>query len=273
MNMDDIGQSGERENVQTALYIHPDWELAAADQYVYQFRHQQLPGLGENQIAISALEIWEEGEDLIAEVFLRNTLEQAANIEGAGILLLDSEENIIAEKHFEWDETADIPSMSSMPWRFRFEPETRKMDGVPAQGWKAVFEIRPKEQLVFDETWENRLSDREKKAFAELAASLPALSPGDFNMTGIEASFREDGSLAVVVLFRNGSGRDVSFEAIPLIVEDAQGSIVAKGGFQLNGFEVKAGTSKPWTFLFPASLIEKTDPDLSSWKAYPPKEA
>ena len=47
---------------------------------------------------------------------------------------------------------------------------------------------------------------------------------------------------------------------------------IAKGGFNLDQLEVKANTSKPWTFIFPKELLLKENMDLSKWKAYPPKQ-
>ena len=58
---------------------------------------------------------------------------------------------------------------------------------------------------------------------------------------------------------------------LPLIVEDASGEVIAKGGFKLDQLEVKANTSKPWTFIFPKELLLKENIDLSKWKVYPPK--
>ncbi len=49
----------------------------------------------------------------------------------------------------------------------------------------------------------------------------------------------------------------MKLEQIPLIVEDASDEVIAKGGFKLDNLEVKANTSKPWTFIFPKELAVK----------------
>ena len=89
---------------------------------------------------------------------------------------------------------------------------------------------------------------------------------------GIQAQIDENGSLHTTLLIRNGSEKNVKFEQLPLIVEDASGDSVAKGAFQFEELEVKANTSKPWTFIFPKELVLKEDMDLSKWKVYPPKQ-
>ena len=65
--------------------------------------------------------------------------------------------------------------------------------------------------------------------------------------------------------------KNIQIQQLPLTVEDATGEIIAQGGFKLEDFEVKANTSKPWTFIFPKSLVTKEQPDLSTWKVQPPK--
>jgi SLAP domain-containing protein len=92
------------------------------------------------------------------------------------------------------------------------------------------------------------------------------------NFMGLQAKKSEDGNLHVTMLIRNGSDKNIQLQQLPLEVVDATGDVIAKGGFALNDFEVKANTSKPWTFIFPSSLVLKEEIDLSVWKAYPPQQ-
>ena len=78
--------------------------------------------------------------------------------------------------------------------------------------------------------------------------------------------------LHTTLLIRNGSEKNIKFEQLPLIVEDASGEVIAKGTFQFEKLEVKANTSKPWTFIFPKELILNEDIDLSKWKVYLPQQ-
>ncbi len=88
---------------------------------------------------------------------------------------------------------------------------------------------------------------------------------------GLEAALQENGSLAVTVLIRNGSkSKSINIEQLPLVVEDADGDQVCQGGFTLNDFEVKANTTKPWTFIFPEPLVVKK-PNLKL-ESIPPSE-
>lgn len=268
-------QFNEDGTVNTSLYFHPEWELTVAEKYIYQFRHQKLPALLPDQLSIAGINLIEDEDDIIVETFLRNTLSKSVRFEEVDLLLLDAEGQVLAKKRFELDEVSEIPGLSCMPWRFLFGKEDRVAGDIPAEGWKIAFELKNKTEeqehlLDLDETWEKELSSLQKENLQNLITTLPKLSPGEINLMGIEAKFNEDGALAVVILVRNGNEKNIKLETIPLVVEDAQGDVVCEGGFNLSNFEVKANTSKPWTFIFPSSLIQKQEPDLSRWKAYAP---
>lgn len=261
--------------INTRLFFHSDWDLSAAERYVYQFRHQQLAPLLPDQLSIAGIELIEDEDEVIVETFLRNTLSKSVRFEEVDLLLLDVEGQVLAKKRFELDEVIEIPGLSCMPWRFLFSKEDRVAGEIPKKGWKIAFELKNKVEeqehtLDLDETWENELSSLQKENLRKLVTTLPKLSPGEINLMGIEAKFNEDEALSVVILVRNGNDKNIKLETIPLIVEDALSDIVCQGGFNLSNFEVKAHTSKPWTFIFPASLIQKQEPDLSRWKAYAP---
>ncbi|MCZ0757091.1 SLAP domain-containing protein, partial [Anoxybacillus sp. J5B_2022] len=105
----------------------------------------------------------------------------------------------------------------------------------------------------------------------KLVENLPPLSIGEINFMGLEAKLNEKRDLIITLLIRNGSDKHIQLEQIPLVVEDASGDIVCKGVFQLEHLEVRANTSKPWTFIFPSNLLLKEAIDLTKWKVYPPK--
>lgn len=265
------------ELVKTKLVFHPDWEMSNQEKYVYRFEHQKLPLLKPNQISISGLKLLEHEGDIVVIAFLRNTLQKAVRFDSINLVIVDKENQPIAKREFDMDSIEELEAMSCMPWRFLFTQEDRLSDTIPDQDWKIAFELQSKStpeehQLDLDQSWENQVSPVQKEQLVQLVASLPTLGSGEVNFMGIEAKFLDDHSFAVTMLIRNGSHKNIQLEQIPLIVEDAQGDIICQGGFKLESFEVKANTSKPWTFMFPAQLIMKTNPDLTKWRAYPPQQ-
>ncbi|EIJ80482.1 hypothetical protein PB1_08982 [Bacillus methanolicus PB1] len=270
-----LHQESETEDglVKTTLSFHPDWELTNQEKYVYRFKHEQLPLLKPNQISITGIRLIEYNDGFVVVSFLRNTLPKAVRFEAVNLLLLDENGKAIAKKQFELDGLGELPSMACRPWRFLFSNEDKLTDTIPAEGWKIAFELtqpKPEHHLDLAESWEQQLSPLQKEQLEKLVTSLPELKQGEINFMGLEAKLTNEQNLAVTVLIRNGADKNIQLEQIPLIVEDAAGDVVSKGGFTLNDFEVKAHTSKPWTFIFPKELILKDNPDLSRWKVYPP---
>ncbi|WP_409302948.1 accessory Sec system S-layer assembly protein [Peribacillus sp. SCS-155] len=257
----------------TSLFFHPDWEMSTAERYVYRYHHQNLAPLLPNQLSITGLELKELNGDLVVVAFLRNTLDRGIRFETVDLLLLDSEGTPFAKKQFEVDDIGEIPAFSCMPWRFLFFEEDRLGEALPEE-WTIAFELKSntakEHALDIDERWGSSLTPAQREHLETMVAGLPKLAAGEVNIMGIEASMKDDGSLAAVVLIRNGSEKSIKLEQIPLVVEDAEGDIVARGGFTLQDLEVKANTSKPWTFVFPAGLITKEAPQLEKWKVYPP---
>ena len=180
----------------------------------------------------------------------------------------------LARKSFDLRVLGTIPAESSVPWVFVFEKESVQAEEIPQTDWKLAFELKKEKgphTLDLEESWEKSLADTDKEKLAELVKKITPPKPGEVNFMGIQARIDNDGALHTTLLIRNGSEKNMKLEQIPLIIEDASGEVIAKGGFVLDNFEVKANTSKPWTFIFPKELLLKEDIDLSRWKAYPPQ--
>ena len=179
----------------------------------------------------------------------------------------------LGKKSFDLSEMGEIPALSCMPWRFWFEEDDLLEKDISDDGWKIAFELKSQateHALDLAPSWEEQLSKAQREHLEKVVADLPKLGKDEVNFMGLEAVLQEEGNLAVTVLIRNGSAKSIKIEQLPLIVEDADGDQVCQGGFSLNDFEVRANTTKPWTFIFPEKLVIKKTPNLSKWKVYPP---
>ncbi|HWO77786.1 MAG TPA: accessory Sec system S-layer assembly protein [Bacillus sp. (in: firmicutes)] len=264
------------EEVQTELSFHPQVQPTQEDRYYYQFLHNELPPLKANQISIAGVELKQEGSEWQVAAFVRNSLNKPIRFEKTPLLLIGPDGKVLARKEYPMNQLGEIPARSSRPWVFIFSGNDLYADDVPSEGWKLAFELKKKNQpheLDLDPSWEKSLPEAEKAKLAEFVKQTPPPNPGEINFMGLFAKTASEGSLQITMLIRNGSDKNIQLEKLPLIVEDAAGDIVAKGGFTLNNLEVKANTSKPWTFIFPPSLIFKDNYDLSKWRAYPPQNS
>jgi accessory Sec system S-layer assembly protein len=261
--------------VKTDLHFPEDMKIGTEERYYYQFLNNELPLLKENQISLSGIELKKENGKVFVRAFVRNSLAKSIKIDQTiPILLLGPDDEQYARQVFDLSIMGLIPAESSVPWMFVFEPENVHAEEIPQTDWKLAFELaKPKapHALDLEESWEKSLADPDKERLAQLVNNMTPPKPGEVNFMGIQARKYEDGSLHVTLLIRNGSEKGIKLEQLPLIVEDATGEEIAKGGFKLDELEVKPNTSKPWTFIFPKELILKEEVDLSKWRAYVPQ--
>ncbi|SDH62602.1 accessory Sec system S-layer assembly protein [Alteribacillus bidgolensis] len=261
------------QKVETDLSIHPEWTISKEDQYSFQFLNMECPPLKPNQISLSGISLQEEKDGQYqVTAFIRNSLNKTIKLHETTLVLLDSTDKVLGRKTMDLSQAGEIPGKSSRPWKFSFAGTDLFITELPNEGWKLAFQLKPssrKHSLSLENSWEQSLAEKDKVKLQEMVDNLTPPKPGEVNFMGLKALRKENGDLHVTMLIRNGSNKNINLEQIPLQVEDASGETIAKGGFTLDKFEVKANTSKPWTFIFPQELVSDEEIDLSSWQAYP----
>ena len=260
--------------VKTELSFHPSWKIGPEERYYFQFLNNELANLKKNQLSLSGIELKKEEEVYIVSAFVRNSLSKSVKLQQLPLILIGANGEQLGRRVFDLSVLGDLPPNSSRPWNFIFEKQHLATEELPSTGWKLAFELKKNAQphsLDLAETWQKSLAEGDKEKLAKLVSSMKPPKPGEVNFMGLECKQTDDGSLHVTLLIRNGSQKSISLQQLPLHVQDASGEVVAQGGFKLDDFGIKANTSKPWTFIFPKSLLLKEEIDLTTWKAYPPK--
>ncbi|MED1672551.1 accessory Sec system S-layer assembly protein [Pallidibacillus thermolactis] len=265
-NRPDTPQQGSNKEVYTKIYYHPSWNIDQEQRYVLNFLNNDLAPLKPNQLSLSGIKLLQTPKGLVVTAFVRSSLQKAVTFRELPLILLDDKKETIAKHVFDGNELGKIPAESSMPWQFNFPKESLKKQNFSLENWTLAFNLSyTKHRLDLEETWEKRLTKEEKEKLHQIVEQLPKLKKNELNFTGLQAKLAENGDFHVTVFLRNGSEKDIKLEKIPLQVTDATGDVVAEGGFSMGNFMIKANTTKPWTFIFPASLIKKDNIDLSSW--------
>jgi accessory Sec system S-layer assembly protein len=262
------------EEIETALYFHPEHNVPAEERYFYQFLNNELSPLKPNQLSLAGIDLQEEDGYYTVSAFMRNSLTKSVQLKDITLLLLGVNNEVLARKVFDFTNQGEFPPESSTPCFFMFTKRDMIKEEVPKEGWKLAFEIKKekKHRLELAETWETALPDTEKEKLETLLASLPNLEENELNLTPIQTKRLDNNDLHVTLLIRNGSNKNVELHQLPLVVEEASGDPVAKGVFKLEGFTVSANTSKPWSFIFPESLLLKEEFDTNQLKIYSPDQ-
>lgn len=260
----------QADEVLTELSLHPDLEISVQEKYIYHYYHGQLKSLKRNQISISAYQLNKYEGYFVVHGFIRSTLEKPAKISDVTLLLLDENKAVLAKKDFNLEEIGELPPNSSRPWIFIFNHED-VISEIPDTGWQLAFEISKKQSLQqtpldLPNSWESSCTQEQKHFLKKLVDELPPIQQGELNIMGIEAVQSENRDLHVTLLFRNASQKDIQLQQLPLQIKNGYDELITEGLFNLEAFEIKANTAKPWRFIFPHTLLEDKNPDLSAWK-------
>ncbi|TMN21773.1 accessory Sec system S-layer assembly protein [Lentibacillus cibarius] len=263
-------EADDQDSLETELSIPNDWNVPNEDRYVYAFHNNESPKLKQNQISIYGMELSKlKNNSFVATGLIRNTVQKSIKFGPTTILLLGPDKEVIAKKEFDLSRLGDIPANGARPWKFTFPTQDIVKDMDTPHEWSLAFELKKKHRLDLEESWEQSIADETKANLEKIVQNAQPLKPGEMNFMGLSAKRQDDGGLAVTILIRNGSDKNVNLEQVPLGFKDASDEEIARGSFKLGNFTIKSNTSKPWTFIFPASMIKQEEIDLSRWKVYP----
>ncbi|RKQ14577.1 accessory Sec system S-layer assembly protein [Ureibacillus endophyticus] len=271
-----VGSSNNKKSatkeVVTKLSFHPDWNVPQEQQYVFRFLANELEPLKPNQLSLAAISIEEEARNGAWHVkaFFRSSLSQPIELGDIELILLDKDDKRLASKQFNFKELGTIPAESARPWVFTFDKNSIEAEEIPEEGWKIAFNLISLRghQLDLDDTWKKQLPKEQQELLAKVVKDLPKLGKTEVNFTGFQVKLRDDQSLHASIFIRNGNEKAINLEQLPLEIIDANGKRVAKGSFKLDPIlTVQPNSTKPWTFIFPAELVDAENADFSRWTA------
>jgi accessory Sec system S-layer assembly protein len=263
---------------QTTLFIHPAVVVSQQEKYVFQYYHQLLPALQPNQVSISGYDLLVYNESVLIDGFISHSLPSSIRFEEIMLLVIDSNQRVLARKAYDFTSIGELPPNSSMPWKFFFEPEDIQisLSDWPEGDWKLAFEIKKQnpaqETLELEPSWEDRLSESEKQNLRKLVTTLTPLKKEEVNLFGLKAEAIDDSKIALTLLIRNGSSKTLQLSQIPLQLAYKTGEVIASGVFQLGQLSVGPSSCKPWTFIFPEPLIDDIPAVLKDWVVSVPQK-
>ncbi|WP_025785971.1 accessory Sec system S-layer assembly protein [Sporosarcina sp. D27] len=270
------GGPASDEDIETALSLHPSWELPQEQEYVFRFLANELETLKPNQISLSGIDIDIEPAtgDFLVKAFFRSSLDQTITIGEVELMLMDEEGKTLGSQQFDLSELGEIAPRSARPWVFVFTKDNLFVEEPPKENWKLAFNVQSMvpHKLELEESWETSLPVEQKAALEEVVGNLPKLKPREVNIAGFQVGKQEDGSIAASVFIRNGHSKQINIEKLPLELIDATGEVVASGSFDIGSLPVNANTTKPWTFVYPLEMVSKEDPDFSRWTIRVPQQ-
>lgn len=202
----------------------------------------EMNPIKENDINISTVYVFDNGEELEAKVYFRNGLDRDINFEFVPLILLNAQNEEIASKTFNLKDMGNIPSGGARPWKIYFDKKLVKMEKFQNQQCKIVFNSRVKAVNYADIEYEEipegfeRFSD----VFEKFLYELPGIEKGQLSISTFDIIHGTDGKIIMTLVIRNSTDKDVGLQEIPITIKDEENNIVASSKFSLDGFMVKS---------------------------------
>ena len=132
------------------------------------------------------------------------------------LFLTAKDGKVHAAKEVDFKELGTMPAKSARPWVFVFEKATQLVEEPPGEDWTLNFNIQSlvPHSLDLDPAWEKSLTVDQKEALKQMLNNLPKLTTNEVNLAGLQTRFKEDGSLDVALLIRNGHKREINLEKL-----------------------------------------------------------
>jgi len=283
----------ERDNkkLSTELSILPNQPISAESLEFYERHNQESPLLKSNQLSMYGMELRRSDGRVEIKALVRSTVQKEIRLKKVPVLLIGSAGRPVARNVFDLQELGSLPPNSARPWTFIFPQDSffgksgqasstsksvngksNHEDTIDLSSWSLAFEKKNEShnthRLDLSNTTGIQPSPFIKRKLKKLIEDSPPLGLDEVKFTGLSVRKDDNGSLIAILLIRNGTPRNIILKQVPLEVMDANKDVVASGTFRLENLVIKANTSKPTRFVFPASGILKADMDLSKWKIY-----
>ncbi|SHH19426.1 SLAP domain-containing protein [Desulforamulus hydrothermalis] len=229
-----------------------------------------LPPLPEGQVALDTIYVLPNDDTVEVGFYLRNGKAEPVRFGRVPLMLQDDQGRPVARQEFDLGQVIEeVPPYSVRPCEVLFNRAELLLPDAPLNTCKLAADVTGGRLLPLEPA---NPGPRVELSFGQLiqledfVAGLPPIQPGQIDIHPYSAELKENGELAVTLIFRNGKEEQLSIEKLPVSVIDAKNRYVAKGVFDMYGFVLPAGAAGPYTFVFAGDMLLKPDLDLSSWK-------
>lgn len=231
---------------------------------------EELLPISENDINISTIYVFEQGEELEAKVYFRNGLSRSVNLEYVPLILLNSEKEQLGKKIFDLREIGDIPPNAATPWKLYFNKSEIDMDKF-TPGCSLVFDTALKAvnyvNIEYEEIPQELTEFRPH--FEKFLKELPKIEKGQMSISTFNISLDVYGNILITLVIRNSGDKNIKLEQIPVTLKDENNNIITRGRFNIDNFIIKSMKAKICTLALKTDFTtEKTQNFLNKWEVF-----
>lgn len=235
--------NNERKNVDLGLSLEPERGqiISKVQKEIIEEDLKNLDPLKENDINISTTYVFDMGDKLEASIFFRNGLSNPINFDELALTLVNSKNEEVATEIFLLREVGTIPGKSARPWKLYFDKE--KMAKVPdtLEDYKVIFNKDIKAISTVEVEFENIPSNMNmdlQRNLQKYLKSLPIIKKGDVTFNTYEVKLKNDSSIVITIVVRNGAEKKVKVEQLPITLYDANYKKVSSMLLDINNLDI-----------------------------------
>ncbi|NMM65063.1 SLAP domain-containing protein [Clostridium sp. P21] len=262
--------SEEKQNVKIELSLPERFEAIVSD-VQKDIMNEEISGfepIKENDINISTVYTFDDGDEIEAKVYFRNGLPTNINFEYVSLVMINSKKEIVASKRFDLREMGDIPTGGARPWKLYFEKSCVDMKKFSTQDCKILFEKNIKAVNYAKFEFENFPEEFQnfKGEFDKFLEDLPKIEGGNLSISTFSINVQKNNNIVVTIVIRNSIKRSVKIEQIPITIRDENDNILVNGNFNLNNFVVSPMKARMCNLAFETNLSADEVMKKDKWK-------
>jgi SLAP domain-containing protein len=220
----------------------------------------ELEPIKENDINISTIYVFDDGQELEVKVYFRNGFSRKVNFEYLPLILVNSDGEEIARESFDLREMGDLPPKGARPWKLYFNKKLVDLEKLKKVPCNIVFDSKVMAvnyaDIEYEEFEESYLEL--KPYFEKFLAELPRIEKEKLSMSTFDISLGLDGKIIITLVMRNSAGTDVEIQEIPITIrQNNNNNVVASGKFSMKNFTIKSMKAKICTLVFETSMETK----------------
>ena len=273
MERNDTVIKSEKEKLNIELHLN-EYDKGVMSDFQKELLRDELaglPDLEDGQVSINGIYTFDMGDKIEVSVYLRNGLSKQINFDKVPLVIINQKGNILAKQMMEMKDFGLLPPFSARPYKIYFDKVNVFVDTIPMDDWSIQFEKSISAintvTVELEEMPENMDRDSKDK-ITKFLNKLPLIKAEDINIEVFETEKYMDNSISIVVLIRNGCDKIIKLEKLPMVIEDSQGEIVAKGIFDTKNVTVNPHKARIYEFIITEDYIVNKDYDINNCKVF-----
>ncbi|KOC47287.1 SLAP domain-containing protein [Clostridium botulinum] len=244
----------ERKNVNLRLSFEPEREqiISKVQKEIVEEELKSLEPVKENDINISTTYVFDMGDKLEASIFFRNGLLNSINFDKVPLTLIDSKGKEILTEIFYLREVGNIPPKSARPWKLYFNKKDISNLPNTLEKCKVIFSSDIKALSTVDTEFENipqNINMNLHKKFNEYLKALPIIEKGQITFNTYEVKLKDDSSIVITIIVRNGTKKNIKVEKLPIALYDANDKKICSVTLDINNLTVSPLKAKIYNLV------------------------